>query len=109
MSKLNAEEVRNLMPKSTEKIIEEITQACAERAKLGFTDYTTNNYDFGSTLEPTPKQRNILQGLHDLGFKAEQVDMSRLFVDIYLKVSWCEEEEEEGADCKWKIYLEEKT
>ncbi len=89
---MNADDVRNLMPKSVEETIEEITQKCAKEAKKGHYVYKTYDYGFGETMHTTKKQAEILEGLRHLGFEAKLDINFGQFVDAYLKVSWEEVE-----------------
>lgn len=91
---MNADDVRNLMPKSVDEIIEEITQYCAEEAKKGRFVYKTWNYGFGDSIDTDEKQKKIMEGLRDLGFKARHDVNFGQFVDARLLVSWGKEEDE---------------
>jgi len=88
---MNAEDVRNLMPKKTDEIVDEIIEKCAELAKEGKEEFTTGNYDFGSNYTLTKKQEEIIGKLRGKGFNARQRVESNQFVMIYLWVSWAEE------------------
>lgn len=91
---MNADEVRSLMPKSVDEIIEEITKNCAEVAKKGKEEFTTWDYEFGQCLESNKKQKEILKGLRAQGFKAEHSVICGQFVDARLRVSWKKEKQE---------------
>ncbi|EUJ23494.1 hypothetical protein MFLO_15880 [Listeria floridensis FSL S10-1187] len=89
---MNAEEVRTLMPKSVEEIIEEITLNCAEEAKKGNFKYSTWEYDFGKSIKSDKKQKKIIEELINLGFKASHDVSSGQFMNPKLIVSWEVEE-----------------
>jgi hypothetical protein len=91
---MNADDVRNLMPKSVEEIVEEITQKCAEEAKKGHFIYKTWGYGFGESIDTDKKQKEIIEGLEALGFKACHPSNFGQFADAWLEVSWEKEEDE---------------
>ena len=91
---MNAEEVRALMPKTAEVIVEEITQRCADRAREGYYDFRTYDYDFGSSTTSNSRQEKIVGELKKLGFTARHAVENKQFVDAYLYVSWKKEGED---------------
>jgi len=90
--RMNAEDIRKLMPKTADEIVDEIVENCAKLAMEGKEKLTTGNYDFGAKYKLTEKQEEIIEKLRERGFNASQrVECNQLFVRTYLWVSWAKE------------------